>query len=157
MRVNARPRTAALQRSNLKHRQLQRRHVACCATATFSETRKLLAARGWGRAWIDGVTERIQRKQVTASIEEMEAVVCAHCTAHMHESHACCDEVEDQLLKTWPRGAISHASSLNLRLPLAFTCRKFCRASSTRLFCKLCDAFVWHHSCHDAASCRLTL
>jgi hypothetical protein len=56
-------------------RPAQRRAVACQAVATISETRKLLASRGWHRAWIDGVTERIARKQVHASAAEMAAVV----------------------------------------------------------------------------------
>ena len=54
----------------------RRSAVACHAkAATVSDTRKTLAQRGWDRAWIDGVTERIYRKQVTCSIEEMNAVV----------------------------------------------------------------------------------
>jgi hypothetical protein len=52
--------------------------VVCRAkAANISEARKLLATRGWHRTWIDGVTERISRHQVTASVEEMTNVVCA--------------------------------------------------------------------------------
>ena len=52
--------------------------VVCHAkAATISEARKLLALRGWNRAWIDGVTERITRRQIKASEEDMKAVVRA--------------------------------------------------------------------------------
>lgn len=54
--------------------------VACHAkAATISEARKLLALRGWNRAWIDGVTERITRRQIKASEEDMKAVVRVRC------------------------------------------------------------------------------
>lgn len=52
------------------------RTVSCRAkAATISQARKLLAIRGWNRAWIDGVTERIVRKQITASEDDLAAVV----------------------------------------------------------------------------------
>lgn len=59
--------------------QPSRRAVVVCRAkaANISEARKLLATRGWHRTWIDGVTERITRRQVTASVEEMTNVVRA--------------------------------------------------------------------------------
>jgi hypothetical protein len=54
------------------------RAVLCRAQpATLSEVRKLLDSRGWDRAWIDGVTERVSRRQLQPSVEQMTAVVCA--------------------------------------------------------------------------------
>lgn len=54
----------------------RRRQAICRAqAATITEARKVLAARGWDRAWIDGVTERMTRKQVDPSVEHMNQLV----------------------------------------------------------------------------------
>lgn len=49
--------------------------VVRAEAATVSEARRLLATSGWERAWIDGVSERISRHQITASVQQLKAVV----------------------------------------------------------------------------------
>lgn len=50
-------------------------NVRANAAATVQEARKLLVTQGWERAWIDGVTERISRKQIACSTQDMQDVV----------------------------------------------------------------------------------
>lgn len=50
-------------------------NVRASAAATVQEARKILVTQGWERAWVDGVTERISRKQIACSPQDMEDVV----------------------------------------------------------------------------------
>eukprot|EP01025_Chloroclados_australasicus_P045317 TRINITY_DN4954_c1_g1_i1.p1 TRINITY_DN4954_c1_g1~~TRINITY_DN4954_c1_g1_i1.p1 ORF type:complete len:182 (+),score=20.09 TRINITY_DN4954_c1_g1_i1:247-792(+) len=61
--------------------------------ATLSETRKLLASRGWDRSWIDGITERISRRQLQASVDGMNQVLDAMEEVDLKAAraqHVCC-------------------------------------------------------------------
>lgn len=67
-----------------------RRQAICRAqAATITEARKVLAARGWDRAWIDGVTERITRKQVDPSVDQMNQVVCVPGEVRLRAFESC--------------------------------------------------------------------
>ena len=72
--------TPAALRASTKQRLVpgSRRQAICRAqAATITEARKVLAARGWDRAWIDGVTERMTRKQIDPTVEQMNQLVRA--------------------------------------------------------------------------------
>jgi len=56
------------------------RRTSVCVRAeaiTVPETRRLLTTKGWNRAWIDGVTERVSRHQLTVSEVQLSQVVRA--------------------------------------------------------------------------------
>ena len=67
----------ALQRSSTQQPRVPRRTAVRvqAEAVTVPETRKLLTSKGWGRAWIDGVTERVSRHQLTVSLDELTRTV----------------------------------------------------------------------------------
>ena len=126
-----------------------RRQAICRAqAATITEARKVLAARGWDRAWIDGVTERMTRKQVQPSVDHMNQVVRA---ALVQASVSLCSVLAPAHLALKPEQynyRAAQAAAVSLQQP--------CLTTSPRKHggpASVCNAFEISGQLHAASSC----